>query len=56
MSPLARLAARREQLREAAEQLSRSHDHMDASHIARETVDYLTRWIKSFQFATARLS
>ena len=49
MELLARLATCREQLRVIAEQLRQSPDDNDASHIAQETIDFLTRWIKSFQ-------
>jgi len=56
MSLLARLAACREQLREAAEQLRESRNDADAFRIAQETVDFLTQWIKSFQVAAARPS
>ena len=51
---LTRLATCREQLRIAAEQLRQSRADEDASRIAQETVDFLTRWIKSFRVAAAR--
>jgi hypothetical protein len=47
MELLARLAACREQLKEAAEQLRESSDDKEASRIAQETIDFLT--LKSFQ-------
>ncbi len=49
MELLARLAACREQLKEAAEQLRESSDDKEASRIAQETIDFLTHWLKSFQ-------
>ena len=51
---LTRLATCREQLRIAAEQLRQSRADEDASRIAQETVDFLTRCIKSFRVAAAR--
>jgi hypothetical protein len=49
MELLTRLAACRERLKLAAEQLRQSPDDKDASRIAQETIDFLTQWIKSFQ-------
>jgi hypothetical protein len=54
MALLARLAACREQLKEAAEQLRQSRDDKDASRIAQETIDFLTHWLKSFQVTAGR--
>jgi len=54
MALLARLAACREQLTQAAEQLRESPDDKDASHIAQETIDFLTHWLKSFQVTAVR--
>jgi hypothetical protein len=54
MALLARLGACREQLKEAAGQLRESRDDKDASRIARETIDFLTHWIKSFQVTAGR--
>jgi hypothetical protein len=54
MALLARLAACREQLKEAAEQLRHSRDDKDASRIAQETIDFLTHWLKSFQVTAGR--
>jgi hypothetical protein len=51
---LARLAVCREQLRDAAEQFRESRDDEDASRIAQETIDFLGRWIKSFQVTADR--
>jgi hypothetical protein len=52
---LVRLAACREQLKEAAEQLRQSLDDEDASRIAQETTYFLTHWIESFQGTAQRL-
>jgi hypothetical protein len=54
MALLARLAACREQLTQAAEQLRESPDDKDASRIAQETIDFLTHWLKSFQVTAVR--
>jgi hypothetical protein len=54
MALLARLAACREQLKQAAEQLRESRDDKDASRIAQETIDFLTHWLKSFQVIAVR--
>ena len=43
MALLARLAACREQLKEAAEQFRQARDDKDASRIAEETIDFLTQ-------------
>jgi hypothetical protein len=51
---LARLAACREQLKQAAEQLRESRDDKNASRIAHETIDFLTHWLKSFQVTAGR--
>ena len=54
MALLTRLAACREQLKQAAEQLRESRDDKDASRIAQETIDFLTHWFKSFQVTAVR--
>jgi hypothetical protein len=54
MALLTRLGACREQLKEAAEQLRELGDDKDASRIARETIDFLTHWIESFQVTAGR--
>jgi hypothetical protein len=51
---LTRLATCRDQLKDAAEQLRQSPDDNDASRIAQETIDFLTRWLKSFQVKADR--
>jgi hypothetical protein len=51
MALLVRLAACREQLKEAAEQFRQARDDKDASRIAEETIDFLTHWLKGFQIA-----
>jgi hypothetical protein len=54
MALLMQLAACREHLKEAAEQLRQSPDDKDASRIAQETIDFLTHWVKSFQVTAGR--
>jgi hypothetical protein len=54
MALLARLGACREQLKQAAAQLRELGDDKDASRIARETIDFLTHWIESFQVTARR--
>ena len=49
MERLTCLAPCGERLKLAAEQLRQLPDDKDASRIAQETIDFLTRWIKSFQ-------
>jgi hypothetical protein len=46
MAFLVRLAECREHLKGAAEQLRESRDDEEASRIAQETIDFLTRWLK----------
>jgi hypothetical protein len=53
---LAGLAACREQLKQAAEQLRESRDDKDASRIAQETIDFLTHWLKAFRSLPSVLS
>jgi hypothetical protein len=54
MALLAPLGACREQLKEAAEQLRELRDDKHAWRIARETIDFLTHSIKSFQVTAGR--
>jgi hypothetical protein len=54
MELLTRLALCREQLRRAAERLRESRDDDDASCIARETIDFLAQWLKTFQIVADR--
>jgi hypothetical protein len=55
MALLVRLAACREYLKEADEQIRESRDDEEASRIARETIDFLTHWLKSFAPNSSRI-
>lgn len=54
MALLARLATRRERLREVAEQFRQSRDDKDSSRIAEETIAFLMHWLSDFQVAGRR--